>query len=340
LQLGFLLKTVSNAFNCLPETPKFAFKSVCIQKSDKKKHTDPKKEKIELFRMHGHHACTPQSVYVFSRSDSGAEEALSHQALFPETAARPELFAHVPPPLSAAPMHTQPLPAERFNALWTALDRNLVSRDWLLRLIAVARTCVWLTPAQCCAIVDDLVAQHGWEAASEAGRQVRFAQDHNAYIPCMILNDFIHSFPSPEVQRPYMQEQCVVIYLQVLSRAPSFWKLLLPSHANAHMHRILPSALTAAGVLPAFFTVGNHTNTYVLDMRRHYDRGIALLLLDWNRVARKRLQVHEHVPSSLFLFLHTSIHTHAHKHKHTASCFAHLMCGCLTYLCSENPFIV
>ena len=58
------------------------------------------------------------------------------------------------------------------------------------------------------------------------------------------------------------------------------------------MHRLMPEAFVAAGVLPAHFAVGNSTNTFVLDLRRHYDRGIACFLLEWNRSMRKRLQVH------------------------------------------------
>lgn len=80
-------------------------------------------------------------------------------------------------------------------------------------------------------------------------------------------------------------------HLQILSRAPSFWKLLL-ANSSEHMHRLLPAALVAAGVHPAHFVVGNTTNTFVLDLRRHYDRGVACFLLEWNRSMRKRLSVH------------------------------------------------
>lgn len=58
------------------------------------------------------------------------------------------------------------------------------------------------------------------------------------------------------------------------------------------MHRLLPMALINAGVHAADFAVGNPSNSFVLDLRRHYDRGIACFLLEWNRAMRKRLSVH------------------------------------------------
>jgi hypothetical protein len=116
------------------------------------------------------------TVRAFFRLDSGAVESTCHALLFPEHSVHPELFAHVPPPLPAAPPHARPLPDARFAALWTALDLTTTSHEWQLRLIAVAATCLWLAPAQCCEIVGDLVAQHGWEPAEEAGIQVPVSQ--------------------------------------------------------------------------------------------------------------------------------------------------------------------
>lgn len=79
--------------------------------------------------------------------------------------------------------------------------------------------------------------------------------------------------------------------MQALARVPDFWKLLL-REGSVHMRRLIPAALVASGVCPSHFTVGNSTNSYVLDLRSHYDRGITCFLLEWNRLMRKRLHLH------------------------------------------------
>lgn len=114
------------------------------------------------------------SVHHCSRPSGGVTPKQPNQAtLFPSFPARPDTFAHVPPPLPAAPMHARTLPPARFAALWTATDLATASREWQLRLVAVVARCLWLAPAQCCEMVEDLVEQHGWEHAEEPSIHVR-----------------------------------------------------------------------------------------------------------------------------------------------------------------------
>jgi hypothetical protein len=82
-------------------------------------------------------------------------------------------------------------------------------------------------------------------------------------------------------------------HMQLFACAPELCSLLI-RRSSPHLGNLLESAFAEAAVSPAMFSIGSTTNSYLLNLESHYDRTIAMFLLELNRLLRRRLRFHKY----------------------------------------------